>query len=148
MTSSEPDLPEIVRTGQQVILEMTDQDGRRERMTLDVVPDTAADFAAGFLGSGTPLACAIMGRPVGSVVPYRMADIVEVHILAIAPSPRVPAEDAAAGRDAATQEAVSRSNLEESVRLALTVDVKWGEYDPESLEPPADSSDQADSRNP
>ena len=130
-----PDLPEIVRVGRQVIVELIDQEGRREQLALDVVPDDAADFASGFLGVGTPLAQAILGRPEGSIVPYHFADIVEARVLSIAPSMRAPS-NAAAAREAATQDAVERSNREEDVRLALTVDVKWGEYDPEALEPP------------
>jgi hypothetical protein len=115
---------------------MIDEKGERERLVLDVVPDTAADFAAGFLGAGTPLAQAILGRPEGAAIPYHLADIVEVRVVEITPSRRTPEKDAASARDAATQEAIERSNLEDIVRLALTVDVKWGEYDPEVLEPP------------
>ncbi len=136
MDDSHWDLPAVVRTGSRVILEMMDEQGGRERLTLDIAPDAAADFAAGFLGAGTPLAQAILSKPAGSVIPYRMGDIVEVRIIEIAPSERAPAEDAAAARDALTQEAVERANLEDIVRLALTVDVKWGDYDPEALEPP------------
>ena len=55
------DLPEIVQIGQRVIVELIDQEGRREQLALDVVPDDAADFASGFLGAGTPLAQAILG---------------------------------------------------------------------------------------
>jgi hypothetical protein len=135
MSASSSELPEIVRIGRQVTVELVDQEGRREQLALDVVPDAAADFASGFLGAGTPLAQAILGRPAGSIVPYRFADIVEVRVLSIAPSVRAPS-DAAATREAATQDAVERANREEDVRLALTVDVKWGEYDPEALEPP------------
>jgi hypothetical protein len=116
------------------MLETIDEQGRREQMILDVVPNAAADFAAGFLGDGTPLAQSILGRPAGATVLYRMADIVEVRILDIAPSERAPTQDAAATRDAATQGAIERSNREDLVRLALTVDVKWGEYDPEVLD--------------
>lgn len=130
------DLPAVVRTGSRVTLEMVDEQGGRERLSLDVVPDAAADFTAGFLGVGTPLARAILDRPAGTILSYRMGDIVEVRIIEIAPSERNPATDAAAARDAVTQEAVERSNLEDIVRLALTVDVKWGDYDPEALEPP------------
>jgi hypothetical protein len=137
MSASSSELPEIVRVGRRVVVELLDQDGRREQLTLDVVPDSAADFATGFLGAGAPLAQAIMGRPAGSVVPYAFADIVEVRVLSIAPGGQAPT-DAASVRAAATQEAVDRANREESVRLALTVNVKWGGYDPEPLEPPAD----------
>jgi hypothetical protein len=130
------DLPETVRIGCRVTLELLSDAGEREQLALDVVPDSAADFASGFLGVSTPLAQAILGLPVGSIVPYRMADIVEARVIAIEPSTRAPAHDAAAGRIAATQEAVERSKREDIVRLALTVNVKWGGYDPAPLEPP------------
>ena len=60
--------------------------------------------------------------------------MVEVHVCSVRRSERAPAADVAAVRDAATQEAVSRANMEDAVRLALTVNVKWGDYDPEALE--------------
>ncbi len=98
------------------------------------MPDRAADFAAGFLGAGTPLAQAIMGHPAGSTVPYRVGDLAEVRILAVTLSERLADGDAAEARNAATQEAVERAKTDELVQLALTVNVKWGGYDPEPLE--------------
>lgn len=127
--------PGLVALGTRVEAELMDQAGRGERLAFDIVPDRAADFAAGFLGAGTPLAQAIMGRPAGTVVSYEVGDMNEVRILSVARSQRVADEDAAATRQAAVQEAVERSNLEEMVRLALTVDVKWGDYDPEGIAP-------------
>ena len=59
----------------------------------------------------------------------------EVQILAVTLSVRRAAEDAAEVRQAATQEAVERAKTDEMVQLALTVNVKWGGYDPEPLEP-------------
>ena len=89
-----------------------------------MVADERADFASGFLGAGTPLAQALLGQPARTTVPYAVADEVEVRILSVASSqrarlPRSPR------REAAAQEAVSKANMEEMVRLALTVDVKW-----------------------
>jgi hypothetical protein len=101
----------------------------------DLVPERAADFSAGFLGAGTPLAQAILGEEAGSVVAYTLADVVAVRILSVRPSQRAPAPGAAEAREAALREAVDKSNLEDAVRLALTVDVKWGDYDPEGIEP-------------
>jgi hypothetical protein len=76
-----------------------------------------------------------MGRAVGSVVPYEAGDIVEARILAVTLSVRRAAEDAAEARQALTQEAVERAKLDEMVQLALTVNVKWGDYDPEGIIP-------------
>jgi hypothetical protein len=127
--------PGLVALGTRVEVELISEFGDSERLTFDLVPDRAADFAAGFLGAGTPLAQAIMGRPVGSVVPYRVGDMAEVCILTVALSERLADGDAAEARNAATQEAVERAKTDESVQLALTVNVKWGGYDPEPLEP-------------
>ena len=114
---------------------MVSEFGDSERLAFDIVPDRAADFAAGFLGAGTPLAQAIMGRPEGSIVPYSAADITEVHILSVTGAKPCGDETAAEARLALTQEAVERAKTDEMVQLALTVNVKWGDYDPEPLEP-------------
>ena len=124
-----------VHVGTRVEVELVDDSGSAERLSFDIVPESAADFSAGFLGAGTPLAQAILGERVGSVVSYRLADIVTVHILSVKPSERAPEAGAAEAREAALREAVNKSNLEDAVRLALTVDVKWGDYDPEGIEP-------------
>ncbi len=123
-----------VKVGDRVEVELVGEDGERERMAFDIVADKQADFAGGFLGAGTPLARAILGQPVGAAVPYALADTVEVRVLSAVRSERVPSPDLAAAREAAIQEAVSKANLEDAVRLALTVDVKWGDYDSEALE--------------
>ena len=127
--------PGVVALGTRVEVEMVSDFGDNERLAFDIVPDRAADFAAGFLGAGTLLAQAIMGRPEGSIVPYSAADITEVHILSVTRSERAGDETAAEARLAATQEAVERAKTDEMVQLALTVNVKWGGYDPEPLEP-------------
>ncbi len=128
-----PAIPRV-KIGTHVEVELLSEGGDVERLAFDVVPDAQADFASGFLGAGTPLAQAILGQPAGATVPYAVADEVEVHILSVGPSQRAPAPEVAAAREAAAQEAVSKANMEEMVRLALTVDVKWGDYDPEALE--------------
>lgn len=123
-----------VRSGDQVTLELIGEDGNVEQMTFDIVADRQADFAAGYLAVSTPLAQAILGQPVGATVPYALGDAAAVRILAAARSRRTPSPDLAAARAAAVQTAVSKANLEDAVRLALTVNVKWGDYDPEALE--------------
>jgi hypothetical protein len=127
--------PGLVALGTCVEVELVDLAGDGERLTFDIVSDRAADFAAGFLGAGTPLAQAIMGHSAGSVVPYRIGDLTEVRVLAVTLSERRAAEDAAETRQALTQEAVERAKLDEMVQLALTVNVKWGDYDPEGIIP-------------
>ncbi len=127
--------PGLVALGTRVEVELISETGETERLTFDIVLDRAADFAAGFLAAGTPLAQAIMGHPVGAVLPYHMADSAEVRILSVAHSQRAPDESAAEVRQAATQDAVARAKTDDLVQLALTVNSKWGGYDPEPLEP-------------
>jgi Transcription elongation factor, GreA/GreB, C-term len=129
------ELRTVVRVGTRVDVELVDDSGGAERLSFDIVPESAADFSAGFLGAATPLALAILGERAGSVVSYTLADVVAVRILSVKPSERAPEAGVAEAREAATREAVNKSNLEDAVRLALTVDVKWGDYDPEGIEP-------------
>jgi hypothetical protein len=98
------------------------------------VPEQAADFEAGFLAVTAPLARAIVGRPAGSQVAYRMGDIVSVRILSVETSQRRAEEDAAAAREATTREAVERAKTDETIQLALTFSSKWGDYDPSHLD--------------
>jgi hypothetical protein len=123
-----------VAIGTHVEVELVTEHGDREAMAFDIVPDSQADLSAGFLGAGTPLATAILGQQAGSRVPYEAADIVEVHILGVGPAMGSPPSDAEANRQAVIDDAVSRSNLADTLQLALTVDVKWGDYDPEGIE--------------
>ncbi len=125
--------PLRVVLGVRVEVELIDETGAGERLAFDIVQDSAADFANGFLGLGTPLAQALLGRAAGQTVPYVMGDIVEVRLLSVAPSRRAAAGDAAARREAIAQEALSKANLDELVQLALTFSSKWGDYDPEGL---------------
>ena len=126
--------PGLVALGTHVKVELISETGEPEPLAFDIVPDAAADFAAGFLGAGTPLARAIMGRPAGATLPYRMADSAEVRILAVTRSQRAADESAAGAREAATQDAVQRAKTDDLVQLALTVNSKWGDYNPEPLE--------------
>jgi hypothetical protein len=125
----------VVHVGTRVEVELIDRAGSAEALAFDIVPESAANFAAGFLGAGTPLAQAILGEEAGSVVPYNRADVIAVRILSVGPSQRAADTGAAQAREALLREAVDKSNLEDAVRLALTVDVKWGDYDPEGIEP-------------
>ena len=124
-----------VTLGASVEIEMIDESGAGERLVLVVVPDKEADFAAGFLGAGTPLAKALLGQRLGSVVAYKQGDIREVRILSVTPGARVPRTGADASRQAVIEKALDKADLEDALRLALAVDVKWGEYDPEALVP-------------
>jgi hypothetical protein len=125
--------PNQVAVGTYVEVELVDETGARERLAFEVVPDDEADFAAGFLGVGTPLAQTLFGHGTGSVLPYHVGDIRQVKILTVAAGARTRADHAGASRQAIIQKAISKSDLAESVRFALTVDQKWGDTDPEGI---------------
>jgi hypothetical protein len=122
-----------IAIGAHVEVELISESGENERLAFDVVPDAEADFSAGFLGVGTPLARALVGQRAGSVVPYQMGDITQVKILTVETSGRTPVDDVAADRQAVIQRAINKSDLADAVRFALTVDQKWGDTDPEGI---------------
>jgi hypothetical protein len=125
--------PHAAAIGSHVEVELIEASGSRERLAFDIVPDSQADFSAGFLGASTPLARAVLGQSAGSTVPYPVEEIREVHILSVAPSERIAHDDVTADRQAVIRKAVAKSDLENAVRFALTVDVKWGDTDPEGI---------------
>mgnify|MGYP002681980798 FL=1 len=126
--------PPAAGPGSRVTVELVEEAGGSERLEVTLVPDEGADMGRGFLGLGTPLGKRLMGQVAGSTLPYRQGDVVSVRILAVVPG-EVPETGAAAGRQSAVQKAVARSETEDILRLALTVDVKWGSYDPDGLAP-------------
>jgi transcription elongation GreA/GreB family factor len=128
--------PAVVRPGARVTVELVPagEAGGSERLEITLVPDDRADLERGFLGLGTPLGKRLLNQETGSTLPYPHGDVAWVRILAVVPGD-VPETSAAAGRQAALQKAVTRSETEDILRLALTVDVKWGSYDPDGLVP-------------
>ncbi len=120
----------IVEPGMHVDLELISAAGAVENLAVDLVPDEQADFAHGFLGSGTPLAQAILGKCAGDVVDYRLDDVTRVRIVAITPATRAQVEDVAAKRQAVIQQAVAESERISDMVFALAVGSKWGDYDP------------------
>jgi hypothetical protein len=125
--------PDEVAVGVHVEVELVAASGANERLEFDLVPDSEADFSAGFLGLSTRLAQAILGQRAGSVVPYQVGDIAEVRVLALAASARAPVDDVSASRQAVIRKAINQSDLADAVRFALTVDQKWGDTDPEGI---------------
>jgi hypothetical protein len=124
-----------VGLGSRVVVELVDGRGEAERLSLAVVPDDNADFQAGYLGVGTRLAAAMMDQQAGQTVPYRHGGLVEIRILDIEPFAVSEAPDAASARRAVIQKAVDKSDLQDTLRLALAVSVKWGDYDPNGIAP-------------
>ncbi len=119
-----------VALGTHVEVELIDAMGVSELLAFDLVPDEQADFAQGFLGRGTPLAQAILGKVSGESVAYRLGDVVSVRIVSVMEAVRSQEEDVAAKRQAVLQQAVAESERISDMVFALAVGSKWGDYDP------------------
>ena len=137
----------LAAIGTHVEVELIDESGAGELLAVDIVPDNQADFSSGFLGAGTPLAQAILGQPAGSVVPYKVGDILQVRILKVASNASAPPADVEAKRQAVIQKAIAQSELVSDMAFALAVGSKWGDYDPgetasDQGEPPVKGSAQ------
>ena len=123
--------------GTHVEVELSDEAGVSERLEFDVVADEQADFANGFLGVGTPLAQAILGKVAGDRVAYHLGDIVSVRVVNVSDAVRVQEEDVAAKRQAVIQQVVAESERISDMVFALAVGSKWGDYDPGAALPDA-----------
>ncbi|MCC6458743.1 MAG: GreA/GreB family elongation factor [Caldilineaceae bacterium] len=117
-----------------VEVELVDEENNRERMAFDLVADSAADFALGRVGVGTPLGKAIRGKFVGSVVPYVMGDIRQVRILSASPLQAPATDDAAARRQAILDEARRKAERTNSDMFASSYSGKWGDYSTDEIE--------------
>jgi hypothetical protein len=117
-------------SGRHVELEIHYTDGEVEKLSLDVVADSAADFERGFLGESTPLAKAILGQNAGSTVIYSAG---KVRILSVTPAQNQAPEDAAKRREETIQKAVRDSDRTSQILFASSFNGKWGDYDPDSI---------------
>ena len=124
----------VVKAGMFVELELIDHIGKSEAIGVNIVEDQAADFKAGFLGIGTPLAKAILGQPVGKTLAYRVGDLRAVRIRSIKVSTVEPEGNAATRRDEVIKNAVADSDRTNAVLFASSFSGKWGDYDPEGIE--------------
>lgn len=122
-----------VAAGTHVELELVDDAGGVEALSLDLVPDADADLARGFLGLGTPLAQAILGHTAGSILPYRRGDMALVRIRSVSPGAGEPPAGAEARRQSVLRKAVARSEMINDLLFALGAGSKWGDYDPGRL---------------
>ena len=122
-----------VKTGMRVSVELLTEDGTREPVEFDLVPDDLADFAQGFVGEGTPLAQAILGAAAGDILPYQVDDIRQVLVITVAPSQRVPPKDTPERRTAALRSALDNVEHTNALIFAASYSSKWGDYDPDGL---------------
>jgi hypothetical protein len=138
LRNNEAELPEPIRNlqvkpGCLVEVELVSQSGATERLTFTLVADDQADFDAGFLGLGTPLAKTILGKLAGQTLPYRVGDLQSVKILSVARG-REQSEDVAARRQAVIDKAINHSDSVNAMIFAGAVNSKWGDYDFDKLD--------------
>ncbi len=131
---ADPNTPGLkVWAGRHVELELKYATSEVERLSLDVVPDNAADFDRGFLGESTPLAKAILGKLAGETIAYRAGDIVSVRILSVSETLSGQPEDLSERRQEVERKAVRDSDHTSVVMYASSMNSKWGDYDPEKI---------------
>jgi hypothetical protein len=124
-----------IRNGTHVEVELVSRSGKSERLYFTIVEDGQADFAAGFLGEGTPLARTLIGHTAGELLPYAAGDLRSVRVLAVSVSERTQGENVAARRKAVLRQAVDHSDYINAMIFASSVNNKWGDYDVEGLDP-------------
>jgi len=125
--------PEIISVGSKVEVILRDRQGREERLAATIVTDDAADYTHGFLGQSTPLAQALMGERVGTVIPYLKDDIYSIEIVAATKSELDAPKDAAIKRQAALNKAARAVEDTNAMVFASSFSGKWGDYDPDSI---------------
>jgi len=112
-----------------VKVELVSSSGEGEILVFTLVEDEQADFSAGFLGSGTPLAKTILGHYPDSKLEYTAGDLAYVRILSVAPSDKIQTEDVTARREAVMRKALKHSDYVNALTFATSVNSKWGDYD-------------------
>ncbi len=118
-----------VGIGVHVEIDLIDQQGEAERMAFDIVRDEAADFDQGRLGCGTPLGKTLLGKFVGSTVPYKQGDIRSLKIISIRKSATPADSSAAERRQALLEQAVEKARQTDAEIFASSFTSKWGGYD-------------------
>jgi hypothetical protein len=122
-----------IKIGCHVELNLLDRVGKKDRLSIDIVPDASADFSHGFLGESTPIARVLLGEREGNVIPYLKDDIFAIEILSISPSTITPPVDAQELRRSKMNKALREVEHTNAVVFASSFSGKWGDYDPDSL---------------
>jgi hypothetical protein len=126
--------PTRVALGTQVEVELIGQEGNSERLAFVLVADDAADFDAGLLGVGTPLAQALLGQQVGAQIDYRRGDLHQVRIIRLAWHRQKTPTKAAERRQAVLDRALQEAGRTDALNFASSFNGKWGDYDPAGVE--------------
>lgn len=128
-----PGKSQSVQVGSHVQVELLYQAGV-DQLEFDIVPDQQADFAHGFLGEGTPLAQALMGKFAGEAIPYQVGDAHLVRIIAVSTGNKEEAEKVAARRQETMRKALEQTERTNAIIFASSYSGKWGDYDPGGIE--------------
>ncbi len=123
----------VVNIGSHIELHLVDREGKKEKLSFDIVPDEAADYSHGYLGVGTPLAKALLGEKAGVTIPYLKDDIYAIEILSVAPSKNKSFDNTQEKRQARLDKAIHEVEHTNAVVFASSFSGKWGDYDPDSL---------------
>ena len=148
MTDPSTGPPPKADIGMHVEIEFVLSSGETEQLSLDIVPDSAADYAHGLLGAGTPLGRALIGATAGSRVIYTTGDIRYVRVLRVERGPRLPAEDLSQRREEAYRKAVEDSHRTNILLAAASMNSKWGAYDLQPLDGDGLPDQDNDTNNP
>jgi hypothetical protein len=124
-----------VQEGMLVQVELIQRSGETEWMEFTLVKDELADFRAGFLGLGTPLAKKILGKYEDAIVDYTEGDLSSVRILSIEPSDKTPTEDVNSRRNELMRKVRNQAEHINAVMFSSSVNGKWGDYDIDSINP-------------
>lgn len=123
---------------------LLDREGKKTRLSVDIVEDESADFAHGFLGASTPLAKILLGERAGNVIPYLKDDIFAIDVLSVTPALTASLDDAQEKRQAKMKKIIREVEHTNAVVFASSFSGKWGDYDPDSL-PEDEKPDEGES---
>jgi len=124
---------ELITVGCEVVVDLQDRAGKKERLKVVIVPDEAADFANGYLSEKTPLAKILLGERAGTIIPYLQDDILAIEIIAVTKLLDRPTDDAAEKRKAMMKKTLREVEDTNAMVFASSFSGKWGDYDPDSI---------------
>jgi len=119
----------IIARHSKVLVELIDLSGAAEQIKFTLVESKQADFKSGLLDENTPLGRALIGHQAGEVVPYKVGDLKEVHILSVERDETVASPDAAEKRRETVRKAEAQSEIINQLNFATASGSKWGDYD-------------------
>lgn len=131
--STRPQPVQKAGPGKHVVVELLTEEGL-ERLEFDIVPDEYADFEAGYLGAGTPLARAITGMQAGQKRRYSPGGEGWVQVLSVEPARTPPPKEVAERRAETLRKAVEQSDRTNAIMFASSFSGKWGDYDPSAID--------------